>query len=196
MLKIALTGGIACGKSLAGQYLAREGVPVCDTDDVAHALLDRDPEIRAALLQEFGPSVAAPAGGIDRNALGQIVFADAGKRARLNALTHPAILKRVEGWIQAQAPDQPVVVVIIPLLYEAGLEKEWDKVICLAAPEADQLRRLAERGLSDDEARARIGAQESQAGKMEKADYVIYNCGSKALLEEQLKQVWRGFRGA
>lgn len=196
MLKIALTGGIACGKSLAGEMLRKAGVPVCETDAIGHAVLEDDAGVRQALEREFGGGVLGANGRIDRAALGRMVFTDARKRERLNALTHPAILTRTAAWVQAQARTQPCVVVIIPLLYEIGAEQEWDRVICVAAPEADQLRRLEERGLSRDEARARIAAQMSQAAKMERADFVIYNSGSVELLEEQVNQVMRKLRGA
>ena len=196
MLKIALTGGIACGKSLVGQYLVRDQVPVCDTDDIGHDILDRNPTVREGVIREFGTCITRPDGTIDRTVLGRIVFAHDDKRARLNALTHPAILKQATDWVDAQRPAHPEAVVIIPLLFETGLEKDWDKVICVAAPEGDQLRRLAERGLAEADARARINAQMSLATKMEQSDFVIYNCGSIELLEEQVKQVWRTIRGA
>ena len=117
------------------------------------------------------------------------------RRLALNRLTHPAILKRLDDWVASQAATAECVIAIIPLLYEIGAEKAWDKVICLGAPATEQLRRLTERGLSQEDALARIGAQMSQAEKLERADYVIYNCGSKSLLEKQVNQVLRIIRG-
>ena len=175
--------------------MAKTGIPVCETDTIGHAVLEQDSEVRAAVSREFGESVVGAEGRIDRNALGRVVFADPLKRERLNSLIHPAILRRMADWLGETAKAHAYAVVIIPLLYEIGAEKEWDKVICVASPEADQLRRLAERGLTPDEARARLGAQASLATKMEWSDYVIYNCGSIPLLEEQTKQVWRSIRG-
>ena len=163
---------------------------------MGHEVIDRDREVHAALLKEFGAGVATPDGMIDRAALGRLVFSDPGRRERLNALTHPAILKRTAEWVTAQRKHgHDCVAAIIPLLYEVGAEKEWDKVICVAAPEADQARRLAERGLSPDESRARVCAQLGLSVKMERSDYVIYNCGSMELLEEQVNLVWRNIRG-
>lgn len=196
MLKLALTGGIACGKSLVGQYLEKIGIPVCETDALGHEVLEQNETIRAAVVTAFGNGVVAPGGKIDRTALGRMVFADADKRKQLNALTHPAILERTARWVEQQGRTHDHVAVIIPLLFEIGGEKEWDKVICVAAPEADQLRRLSGRGLSLDEAHARIQAQMSLAEKMERSDYVIYNCGDETLLEEQVKHIWRTIRGA
>ena len=195
MIKIALTGGIACGKSLAGQIMAQAGIPVCETDEIGHRVLEQDESVRSGVIREFGTGVIGPDGRIDRTVLGRMVFDDPGKREALNALTHPTIMQKVSEWLEVKSAVSESATVIIPLLYEIGAEKDWDKVLCVAAPEADQLRRLAERGLSPDEARARIAAQMSLALKMERADFVIYNCGSKALLEEQTKQVMRSIRG-
>ena len=195
MLNIALTGGIACGKSLVGHYLAKKGVPVCETDEIGHEVLDQDESVRDAVVGVFGEAVSEPDGRINRPALGRMVFSDARKRERLNALTHPAILKRTAEWVATQRRTHDDVVVIIPLLFEIGAEHDWDKVICVAAPLADQMKRLAARGLTADEARARIQAQMGLAMKMERADYVIYNCGDERLLEEQTQHLWRTIRG-
>ncbi len=193
MFKLALTGGIACGKSLTGKIMAQSGIPVCEADQIGHSVLKEDESVRNAVVREFGATVLAPDGTIDRATLGRMVFADPSRLARLNALTHPAIMRRINDWVQTQTAD--CVAVIIPLLYEIGAEKGWDGVVCVAAPEADQLRRLTERGLSPVEAKARIDAQLSLAMKMEQADYVIYNGGSQTVLEEQVKQVLRSIRG-
>lgn len=195
MIKIALTGGIACGKSLAGEMMRARGLPVCEADELGHEVLKQDESVKAALIKEFGTAVVSANGQIDRVALGESVFADPERRLALNRLTHPAILKRLDDWVASQAATAECVIAIIPLLYEIGAEKAWDKVICLGAPATEQLRRLTERGLSQEDALARIGAQMSQAEKLERADYVIYNCGSKSLLEKQVNQVLRIIRG-
>ncbi len=195
MIKIALTGGIACGKSLAGEIIRASGIPVCEADEIGHAVLEQEGIIKAALIKEFGNTVISANGHIDRAVLGQEVFADPVKRLKLNSIAHPVILKRLEDWVAKQAPLSDRVVAIIPLLYEIGAESAWDKVICIGAPEAEQLQRLTERGLSPEEAQLRIKAQMSQLEKMERADYVIYNCGSKSLLEKQINQVLRSIRG-
>jgi len=195
MIKIALTGGIACGKSLTGEIMRASGVPVCEADEIGHEVLEQDEAIKAAMIKAFGIEIVGADGHIDRLVLGQKVFADPHQRLTLNRLTHPMILKRLEEWVAKQAVTSDRAVAIIPLLYEIGAEKTWDVVICVGAPEAEQLQRLTKRGLSPEDARARIGAQLSQAEKMERADYVIFNCGSKALLEKQVNQVLRGIRG-
>jgi len=195
MIKIALTGGIACGKSLTGEMLRTRGIPVCDTDEIAHEVLEKDAAVQAALIKEFGTDIMDATGQIDRTVLGKKVFIDPDKRIQLNCLTHPAILRRLAEWMVKQEASSGHVVAIIPLLYEIEAQHAWDVVVCVGAPESEQLRRLRERGLTADEAQARIGAQMRLAEKMERADFVIFNCGSKALLEEQVNQVLRGIRG-
>ena len=177
--------------------MAKEGVPVCETDEVGHSVLKEDDSVRAVLIAEWGAGITGSDGGIDRVALGRLVFADPAKRERLNSLIHPAILKKTADWIRAREGEHrhDCVVVIIPLLYEIGLEKEWDRVICVASPEADQYRRLTERGLTPEEIRLRLASQMSLAAKMERADHVIYNGGSRVLLEEQTKRIVRTIRG-
>jgi dephospho-CoA kinase len=170
-------------------------LPVCEADEIGHEVLEQDESVKAALIKEFGTAVVSANGQIDRVALGESVFADPGRRLALNRLTHPAILNRLDDWVASQAATAECVIAIIPLLYEVGAEKAWDKVIGLGAPAAEQLRRLTERGLSQEDALARIGAQMSQAEKLERADFVIYNCGSKSLLEKQVNQVLRIIRG-
>ena len=191
-VKIAITGGIACGKSVVGQVMATEGIPVCEADEVGHRVLE-EPEVRKRIVAEFGPAVAGTDGRLDRVALGQLVFAEPSRLGALNALTHPIIMAKIADWVERQTTD--CVAVIIPLLYEIGAETDWDTVVCVGSPETDQFQRLADRGLTPTEAKARIAAQMSLAVKMERADFVIYNCGSKALLEKQTKQVMRLIRG-
>lgn len=195
MFTIAITGGIACGKSEVGRQLEEWGIPVCETDLLGHAVLAPGEPVSRAVLAEFGAAVAGPDGGVDRGALGRLVFAEAGKRQRLNALTHPEIMRRLDVWLDRQRGKAPVAAAIIPLLYEIGAEAGWDAVVCVASPEETQLRRLMERGLTVEEARRRVAAQMPQAEKTERADYVIYNCGSLTLLKEQTARVVRAIRG-
>ena len=130
MIKIALTGGIACGKSLAGEMMRARGLPVCEADELGHEVLKQDESVKAALIKEFGTAVVSANGQIDRVALGESVFADPERRLALNRLTHPAILKRLDDWVASQAATAECVIAIIPLLYEIGAEKAWDKVSC------------------------------------------------------------------
>jgi dephospho-CoA kinase len=191
MKKIALTGGIACGKSLVGQYMAEEGFPVCDSDGVAHELMAPGTPVCEGILREFGLGVAAPDGGIDRGRLGRVVFADPAELARLNRLVHPAVAQAVAGWLAARPPETRAAVVIIPLLFEAGMDEGWDGIISVISPASVQWARLLERGLTPGEARQRLAAQWALAKKMERADWVIFNGGTREMLKEQVKAVLR-----
>ena len=195
MVTIAITGGIACGKSLVGLYMRGVGIPVCETDELGHAVLVKGELVYEAVVKAFGPSVLQADGEISRNALGTMVFADPDKLAHLNSLTHPEIMRRLRQWIADRSLAAGCVAAIIPLLHEIRDEESWDKVVCVAATEVDQLERLRGRGLTEAEGLARIRAQFVQAVKMERSDYVIYNCGSKELLREQTTRVVRSIRG-
>ena len=191
MKKIALTGGIACGKSLAGTFIAGEGVPVCDADHFAHDLMRRGQPVYDRVVREFGPEILGADGEIDRAHLGRLVFADPARRQALNALVHPAVREATQAWLAGLPAETRVAVVIIPLLYEAGLEGGWDAVISVASPGDLQWKRLKERGLTDIEAKQRLGAQWSQAEKINRANWVIFNSGSLEMLKEQVKAVLR-----
>lgn len=195
MIGIAITGGIACGKSIVGSLMAAQGIPVREADQIAHEVLARGTEVYAAVVNAFGAAVLDSQGGVDRRRLGAIVFADPVRRAHLNDLTHPEILRRLHEWLGDQTGRAPIAAGIVPLLYEARDEGAWNVTVCVAAPGDEQRKRLGQRGLSAQEARARIGAQMPLVEKMERSDYVIYNCGSVSLLEEQVDRVVRKIRG-
>lgn len=195
MVTIAITGGIACGKSLVGRYMEKLGIPVCEADKLGHEVLARGGEAYAAVIKEFGATIVGPDGEIDRARLGTLVFSAPGKLERLNALTHPAIMRRLRAWIGAQPAGTGYAAAVVPLLHEIRDEGHWDVVVCVTSPQSDQMRRLAERGLVANEAEARVRAQFDQARKMEGSDYVIHNCGSQDLLREQTVKVVRSIRG-
>lgn len=195
MVTIAITGGIACGKTLVGHYMREAGIPVCETDEVGHEVLAKGGTVHEEVVRAFGATVLRADGEISRPALGKMVFADPEKLACLNRLTHPEIMRRLRQWIASQPTAVECVAAIVPLLHEIGDEAHWDHVVCVAAPEADQRKRLRERGLTDAESLARIQAQLAQAVKMEHSDYVIFNCGDKDLLREQTTRVVRSIRG-
>ena len=196
MVRIAITGGIACGKSLVASYIAELGIPVCETDTLAHAVLAPGQAVHAAVVERFGREIVGRDGAIDRVRLGRLVFEDDRRLAELNALTHPEILRRLRMWLAERGRETAIAAAVIPLLYEINEESSWDRVICVAAPEADQLRRLAERGLTEAEARRRMASQWAQVRKTERADFVIHNAGSRELLRQQTNDVMRTIRGA
>ena len=191
MKRIALTGGIACGKSTLAGYLNELGCEVLDTDAVVHAMEAPGGEAVAPILAAFGAGVQAEDGGIDRKRLGERVFADAAARERLNGILHPRVQATMERWLNEPA-DRPRVVVV-PLLFEVGWDAGWDAVVCVVCPAEEQLRRLRDRGLTDVEARARIDAQLPIEEKRRRASVVVDNTGDRVALRREALRLMREF---
>jgi len=191
--RIGLSGGIASGKSSVGRLLAARGLPVLDADAFAReALAPGSPGARA-VLERYGARVAADAAqaALDRAALGRIVFADPAERRWLEQLVHPLVRQRFKAELQ-QLAAAPVVVLMIPLLFEAGLEELCSEVWLVECEESQQLQRLMERdGLSAAEARARIAAQWPLARKRELAEVLIDNRGEPGALAGSVEQALR-----
>jgi dephospho-CoA kinase len=178
--RIGLTGGIASGKSTVGQLLAGRGLTVLDADAYAHQALAPGSAGARAVLERYGARVRGEeSDGIDRAALGRIVFGDASERGWLERLVHPLVRERFEAELE-QLAAAPQVVLMIPLLFEAGLEPLCSEVWLVDCHEEQQLLRLIERnGLSEAEARARIAAQWPLARKRPLADVVLDNRGTR-----------------
>lgn len=187
--RIAVTGGIGCGKSATGAALRALGVPVLDTDEVAHALLANDAAAKTAIRERFGDGVFA-GDAVNRKALGQLVFGDPGARKDLEAILHPRIQARTDEWMTAQPEGQPAAV-LIPLLYEVGREKAFDLCVCVACSPATQRLRLQERGWTDAEIDRRNAVQLSVEEKIKRADVVIWTDGAMENHEAQ----WRAVLG-
>ncbi len=185
-----MTGGIACGKSTVADFWRRWGAEVLDADHVAHALIAPGGECVEAVVQAFGERVRAAEGGVDRRVLGSIVFADAAAREKLNALLHPVVIRRMQGWAEKVRREGRVGVAVVPLLFEAGMENGWDAVIGVASREQTMLERLEQRGLSPREAKERMASQWPVREKMARVDHGIENNGSLAELEVQCRAVW------
>jgi dephospho-CoA kinase len=184
MVKIAITGGIACGKSLVSQYLVESGHPVCDADTIAHDLMRKGGTVYDAVVEKFSRGVLDDGGEIDRRRLGRIVFDDDTARESLNRIVHPAVERAVRSWLAEQRGGMAFA--IIPLLFESAMERGWDAIVCVAAPETVQEARLSLRdGMSAEDARARIRAQWTSEKKSEQSDFVLVNSGSEDLLREQ-----------
>jgi dephospho-CoA kinase len=186
--RIGLTGGIATGKSTVGQLLAeRFGLPLLDADLYARGALAPGTPGARAVLARYGEAVAAGAGdAIDRAALGRVVFADPLERRWLEQLVHPLVRQRFEAELVRLA-HAPEVVLMIPLLFEAGLESLCSEVWLVTCSPETQLQRLIGRdGLPEHEARARIAAQWPLARKQALADLLIHNDGDPKALEQQL----------
>lgn len=189
-MRVALTGGIACGKTEAAAILARLGAAVWEADTAAHRLMRRGTPVYDAVARRFGPSILAADGEIDRHALGARVFDNDDERAALNSLVHPAVIAEMQAWRAAVARNRTAVAVV-PLLYEAGLERDgWDAVLCVAADGETVRRRLAERGLAAGEIERRLAAQWPLAEKIRRADAVFWNNGTKEDLEREIKNIW------
>jgi dephospho-CoA kinase len=195
MLKIALTGGLACGKSLVGSILRDRGICVCESDQLAHAVILPGQPAYAQVVAAFGRSILNPDGTICRPRLGDMVFQDEAARARLNALVHPRVRELWEGWLRAQAEGgAELVVVVIPLLFEVGLERGWDAIVCVRSPPELQRERLRGRGLDDARIDQRLGAQWPTDEKARRSDYIIENDGSATELEARTLEVVRRIR--
>lgn len=192
--RIGLTGGIASGKSSVGRLLTEShGCPVLDADGFAHDALAAGTAAARAVADRYGAAVVQAASPdreaitLDRAALGRIVFSNAAERAWLEQLVHPLVRARFAEAL-SQLREQPVVVLMIPLLYEAGLEGLCSEIWLVDCDEAQQLQRLmARNGLSESEARARIAAQWPLARKRPLATVVLNNRGTVEALAPQVE---------
>jgi dephospho-CoA kinase len=196
MLRVALTGGAATGKSYVLDRFRRAGVPVLVADDLAHGVTAAGTEATAAIAARFGAGVLAADGSINRDALGAIVFADDTARRELEAIVHPAVYRAIEAGMRGFAKlDNPTLAVAeIPLLYETGHAADFDRVIVTACADDLQLKRLVGRGLSDTRARQIVAAQKPTAEKAALADFVIRTDGEKAETDEQVRRVLQALR--
>jgi len=190
MLKVALTGGIATGKSYVLEQFRRRGVPCLDADELSHGVMAPGTEATAAIVERFG-DVLAPDGAVDRKKLGPIVFADSAARRDLEAIVHPAVYRAIEAGLRAfeRIGGSPLVVVDIPLLYETGRAAEFSCVIATVCSPAMQFDRLLARGLSPDAAAQRLAAQLPAEDKARRADFVIRTEGSFQETVAQLDRI-------
>ncbi|MCX5939713.1 MAG: dephospho-CoA kinase [Cyanobium sp. LacPavin_0818_WC50_MAG_67_9] len=189
--RIGLTGGIATGKSSVARLLEQRGLPLLDADGYAREALEPGSPGERAVRERYGAGVWAPSGAIDRAALGQIVFAEPAERRWLEGLVHPIVRRRFEQGLQQHA-HAATVVLMIPLLFEAGLESLCSEVWLVDCDETQQLQRLIARdGLSEEAARARMAAQWPLARKRALATVVIDNRGQPNALASQLEQALR-----
>ena len=194
MIRVALTGGIATGKSHVRAEFERLGVPTLDSDVLARAVVAPGTPGLAAIVARFGQGVLDARQALDRKKLGAIVFADAAARHDLEQIVHPAVQAATEAWFASiDRARHPIAIADIPLLYEVGRERDFDAVIVAACDPGAQLRRLMARdALTETEARQRIEAQWPIEEKVRRADHVIRTDGTfeetnhqvRALLEQ------------
>lgn len=181
---LGLTGGIASGKSTVAALFKEQGIPVIDADQVAHQVLATNKSVQAQLQAAFGEAVVKN-GQVDRPMLGQQVFGNPEALTQLNAITGPAILTAIKQ--QMQAADAPLVVLDVPLLYEQHYEQYCDGVAVVYVERKTQLQRLMARNqLTVEQANARIDSQSDLATKKARADFVIDNQGTPAMLRQRV----------
>jgi dephospho-CoA kinase len=202
MLKVGLTGGIACGKSFVGEALAALGCFVIQADEIGHQVLARSGEAYADVVREFGAEILAADGSgdsreIDRRRLAALVFADAGKLARLNAIVHPAVIRCEEALAAEFFARQPhgIAVVEAAILIEAGSYRRFDKLILAFCAQEQQIERAMRReGSVEADIRARIGRQMPLEEKRKYADFVIDTSGTKEDTVRQARTIYEELR--
>jgi dephospho-CoA kinase len=182
---VGLTGGIGAGKSEALAAFERRGVPVLSTDKVAHDILDDD-QVREALVERWGDEIA-PDGAVDRDKVGEIVFADRDELAWLESVTHPRVGAHVLEWREGLGPEVEIAVVEVPLLFEAAMEDAFDATLAVVADDDMRDARLRERGQAG--LAGREDRQLDQAEKVRRADHVIRNDASLEELDREVNQL-------
>lgn len=197
MLKVALTGGIATGKTYVLDRFRRSGVPCLDSDALVHGVEAAGTEATAAIATRFGAQVLAADGSVDRAKLGPVVFADPAARRDLEAIVHPAVYRAITAGLRGfeLIGNATYAVVDVPLLYETGAAEKFDRVIVTLCPESAQLERLAARGLSEQAARQRLAAQWTASEKAARADFVIHTGGTFEDTNRQVDNVARTLAG-
>lgn len=191
---MGLTGGIGSGKSAVAELLAAKGAMIVDSDVLAREVVEPGTPGLAAIVDRFGDQVLSGEGGLNRKALGAVVFADAAARRDLEAIVHPAVRQRAAE-LTNQAPGGSVVVQVIPLLVETGQQDRFDHVIVIDLSPETQRQRIAERD-GPEQAEARMAAQASREDRLAIADTVINNDGSPVELSAQVGRWWSEFSAA
>jgi len=193
-LRVGLTGGIGSGKTEVSRRLASYGAVVIDADAVAREVVAPGTPGLAEVVQEFGPDVLLGDGSLDRDRLGQLVFADDSLRMKLNAVIHPRVAGRMAE-LERAAAGAPVIVHDVPLLAENHLAGSFDEVVVVDVPPRIQLERLArERGMPRAQAEARMRAQASRDDRLAIATIVVDNSGSLAELDREVGELWTELR--
>lgn len=186
---IGITGGIACGKSEVGRILGEAGFAVCDADRVAHDLMKKGTPVFHSVVDRFGLQILSEEGGISRPILGKLVFENPKLLETLNRLVHPAVREYLENWIERRRVEGKDAAVLVPLLFESGMEDlEWNAILCVSSLDEAVYQRLEKRGLTHGEAEKRVQSQMPLKEKEERADQVIPNFGTLKELETATRQ--------
>ncbi len=195
---VGLTGGIGSGKSTVATRLAEHGVPVVDADQVAREIVEPGEQALDDLVAHFGERILDADGRLDRAGLAKLAFVDEEQRAALNAITHPRIAERIDSRLQ-QLEDEGVEIAVLdhPLLLEGDPTGQVDTIVVVLAPEDVRVRRLVEqRGLDEDDVRARMRAQVSDEVRRNVADHVIDNDGDLEVLRGRTDALLARLRAA
>lgn len=195
--RVALTGGIATGKSYVRSRFEELGVPTVDADTLARDAVAPGTEGLTAVVSRFGGDILDWSGALDRRKLGQVVFADPAARRDLEAIIHPFVRSQAEAWFRGlDGSRHRLAIADIPLLYETGTDNLYDAVIVTACDPEEQVRRIVARDrVSETEARQRIAAQLPIEDKVRRADYVIRTDGTHAETDRQVRDVLGALTG-
>jgi len=194
---IGLTGGLAAGKNLVAAFLDEFGAEVIDADTIAREIVEPGREAYHAIVEAFGERVVGEGGAIDRAALGKIVFTDKASLEKLNAIMHPRIIGEEKKMAQTLLRERPGALIVInaPLLIESGNYKEVDKIVVVDIDEELQLVRAVAKGLTPEEARARMECQIKRADRLRFADFTIDNSHDRATTKEETKRLFNRLTG-
>ena len=184
-----LTGGVGMGKSTAAKLLAKAGLPVVDSDELAREMVQPGQLALKEIREAFGDEFIKDDGQLDRVKMAARVFSDDVAREQLEGIIHPRVRERWQICVSEWRSAGNSGVVVIPLLYEVNAEATFDNVLCVACTSGTQRQRLCERGLSEEQIEQRIAAQLPVTEKMERADHVLWNEGGLEALRAQLKQL-------
>jgi dephospho-CoA kinase len=194
-MRVGLTGGVASGKSSVAAVLADLGAVLIDADKLAREVVAPGTDGLRRVVEEFGPDVLTADGSLDRPALGAVVFGDEPARRRLEAIIHPLVRARARE-LEDAAPDGAVVVHDIPLLVETGQADRFDAVLVVDVPVPTQIARMVERrGMTPEEAAARVAAQATREQRLAASTYVIDNTGTLEDLRERVTEVFEKLTG-
>lgn len=195
-MRIALTGGIACGKSTLAKFLRELGIRLLDADDVVHELEAPGGAAVPAIVARFGAGVLAADGSVDRPKLAGIVFADAAARRDLEAILFPLVRSRLRAFTSEAArrgrppSTAPLYIAIIPLLFESHWEGDYDIILAITSPLECQIHRMMRtRGYSRVQAEARLAAQMPVAEKAARADFVVVNDSTREHLKDEARRL-------
>lgn len=195
MILIGLTGGMGSGKSSVSARLAARGAVVIDADAITRELQEPGEPVFVAMVERFGPSILAADGGLDRQAVADIVFRDPEALADLNAIVHPAVGAELARRLEEASGHDGVVILDVPLLVESGRSDLGATLVVDVDPEVAVARLVEHRGVREDDARARMARQATREQRLARADHVIDNSGTPDDLDREVDRAWDWIQG-